>query len=45
MFDTDQEIKENIRTRACLLWEASGKPEVDPSECWYMARERIQAEH
>ena len=33
MFDTDQEIEENIRIRAHLLWEASGKPEVHPSEC------------
>ena len=45
MFDTDQEIEENIRTRAYLLWEASGRPDVDPNAGWHMARERIEAEH
>lgn len=45
MFNTDTQTEENIRTRAYLLWEASGKPDVDPNDCWHMARERIQAEH
>ncbi|MGI4945154.1 MAG: DUF2934 domain-containing protein [Janthinobacterium lividum] len=45
MFHTEQAIEENIRTRAYLLWEASGKPEVAPDECWHQARERIEAEY
>ncbi len=45
MSDADRDADENIRTRAYLLWEASGKPDVDPSKCWHMARERIEAEH
>ena len=44
MSDADQEIEENIRTRAYLMWELEGRQEGKADEYWHRARERIESE-
>jgi hypothetical protein len=44
MSDTDQEIEQNIRMRAYLLWEFEGSQAGWADQYWHRARERIEAE-
>ncbi len=45
MPDPNQEIDQNIRMRAYLLWEFEGCQEGWADQYWHRARERIEAEH
>jgi len=42
--DTPQDVEQNIRTRAYLLWEAEGHLNGRMDDYWYRADDRIRAE-
>ncbi len=44
MSDAPQDVEQNIRTRAYLLWEAEGRLNGRMEEYWYRADVRIRAE-
>jgi hypothetical protein len=43
MSDADQDIEENIRMRAYLLWELEGRQEGKADHYWQCARELIES--
>ena len=44
MSDGDQDIEQNIRMRAYLLWESEGRQEGRADHYWHRASELIESE-
>ena len=44
MANADQDIEQNIRMRAYLLWELEGKQEGKADHYWHRARELVESE-